>query len=149
MQQEPSTSLFHITIDFSQSHTFFPTIIEWVLLILFLAIAALYGRGFVRQVASGQRSLSLFRENYDKLRFYGTIVLTVIYFLAMDYVGETFFPNTGLGFLTMSIPFIFVLSALYAHGLDRRKLTIIGLNAIIMPCAAWFVLAHLFRITLP
>lgn len=149
MDQEPSTSLFRIAIDFDQSHTFFPTIIQWVLLILFLAIVAIYGRSFVRQVANGERSLALFHEHFDKLRFFGTIALTIVYFMAMDYVGSTFFPNTGLGFLTMSIPFIFVLSLLYAHDIGRRKLIVITLNAVIAPCVAWYILAYLFRITLP
>jgi hypothetical protein len=59
------------------------------------------------------------------------------------------FPNTGLGFLFVSIPFIFVLSLLYAHRVDRRKLVAISLNALIAPGVAWYVLAKLFNISLP
>ena len=66
----------------------------------------------------------------------------------MDYVGE-YFPNTGLGFLFTSVVFIFVLSLLYVHGLNRHKWLVLSLNALIAPSVAWFVLAHLFNITLP
>jgi hypothetical protein len=52
-----------------------------------------------------------------------------------------------LGFT--SIVFIFVLSLLYVHRVDRRKMLVLSLNAVISPSVAWFVLAHLFNITLP
>lgn len=82
------------------------------------------------------------------IRLPGTLVLTVAYFLLMDYVGA-FFPNMGFGFLFVSIPFIFCLSMLYVHDLDRKKLIAIVLNAIIAPSVAWLLLAKLFNITLP
>jgi hypothetical protein len=66
----------------------------------------------------------------------------------MDYVGE-FFPNTGLGFLIMSIPYMFLLSLLYAHHRNGRYLLKIVLNSVLAPIVAWYVLARLFSITLP
>lgn len=140
--------LFKIHIDFDQSHLFFPTIVEWVLLVLFAAIVLIYGPGYVRDVRAGRKTLPFRGGPFDKLRFFGTLVLTVVYFQSMDVVGG-FFPNEGLGFLFMSIPFMLVLSLLYVHGVTRRKLVIIGLNALIAPSIAWYTLENLFNISLP
>lgn len=141
-------SFFHITIDFKESHMFFPVIIMWVLLFLLALICIIYGRPYLSALRSGERSLSFSTSHIDKLRFIGTLVLTVAYFLSMDYVGD-FFPNTGLGFLFMSIPFMFLMSLLYVHDLNRRKFLILSLNALITPSLAWYILAKLFNITLP
>jgi hypothetical protein len=142
------SSLLKVQIDFKTSHTFFPTIVIWVLLFLLVLIFLFHGIPWLRDLRSGKRRLSLSLAHLDKLRFLGTLVLTIAYFLLMDYVGK-FFPNTGLGFLFVSIPFIFLLSLLYSHGVDRRKLLAIGLNALIAPSVAWYVLAKLFNISLP
>ena len=142
------SSLLKIHIDFQQSHTFFPTIVTWVMGMLLVAIFVVYGIPYIRSVSRGERKISFSMRNIDTFRLLGTLILTVIYFLSMDYVGG-FFPNTGLGFLFMSVPFMFLLSLLYVHGLNRMKLLIMSLNAIIAPGIAWLVLAKLFRITLP
>ena len=142
------SSLLKVHIDFKTSHSLFPTIVIWVLLFLLVLIFLVHGIPYLRDLRSGKRRLTLSLAHLDKLRFFGTLVLTVAYFLLMDYVGR-FFPNTGLGFLFVSIPFIFVLSLLYAHRVDRRKLVAISLNALIAPGVAWYVLAKLFNISLP
>jgi putative tricarboxylic transport membrane protein len=142
------SSLLKVHIDFKTSQTFFPTIVLWVLAFLLLLVFIVHGIPYLRDLRSGKRRLTLSLAHLDKLRFFGTLVLTVVYFLLMDYVGK-FFPNTGLGFLFVSIPFIFVLSLLYTHGIDRRKLIAIALNAVVAPGVAWYVLAKLFNISLP
>ena len=142
------SSLLKVHINFPESHTFFPTIVSWVMGLLLVAIFLIYGVPYLRSVSKGQRKISFSMKNIDTLRLLGTIVLTVVYFMSMDYVGR-FFPNTGLGFLLMSVPFMFLLSMLYVHGLNRIKFLIISLNAIIAPSIAWLVLAKMFRITLP
>ena len=142
------SNLLSIKIDFPQSHMFFPKIIMWLLLLLFVLIAILYGRQFVKDVREGRRSLKFFEENYDKIRLFGTIGAVIIYFILMDYVG-TLFPNTGLGFLLVSIPFMMSLSFLYVHDLSKKKTIIILLNSIIAPVSAWYILGNLFNITLP
>ena len=103
-----------------------------LLLLLFAAIVVIYGRAFYQDIRAGRRRLRFFEENYDRIRLFGTIVGVIIYFLLMDYVG-TLFPNTGLGFLLVSIPFIIFLSFLYVHDLNRRKTVIILLNSTIAP----------------
>ena len=47
----------------------------------------------------------------NKVRFFGTIAITVAYFLLMVPVGNLW-PNTGLGFLICSIPYVFLTGAL-------------------------------------
>ena len=120
----------------------------WFLLLQLVVIFILYGIPRFRDVLSGKRAAPFSAGRFDLLRFFGTIVLTIIYFLFMDHVGA-YFPNTGLGFLFTSVVFIFVLSLLYVHGLNRHKMLVLSLNALISPSAAWFVLAHLFNISLP
>jgi hypothetical protein len=142
------SSLFQISVNFNQSHLFFPKIVTVVLLLLLVVILLVHGIPYLRDVRNGKRTFSFSARQMDKLRFGGTIALTIAYFLSMDHVGK-FFPNMGLGFLFTSILFIFVLSLLYVHGLDRRKFLALSLNALIAPSLAWFVLAHLMNITLP
>ena len=122
------SELFTVTIDFKQSHLFFPYIIHWMLLIMVVLILVFQAPAYLRKVRAGRESLPFTRGPFDALRFTGTLVLTVIYFLAMPWVGE-FFPNTGLGFLIVSIPYMASLSLPY------------------LP--ACFALAKLFAITLP
>lgn len=142
------TQMFEVQIDFSQSHLVFPAITGWVLVALFAAIVVVHGPAFVRDIRSGKRSLTLGGGNLDKLRFFGTIALTIAYFQSMEVVG-TFFPNQGMGFLIMSMPVMFLFSLLYVHGLTARKLVAMGLNAVILPGLAWYFLEEVFRVSLP
>lgn len=142
------SSLFQVTVDFKESHLFFPTIVIWVLLILLGAIFLIYGLPKLRAFLKGEKKIQWSTQDFDKLRFFGTIILTTAYFISMDFVGG-FFPNMGYGFLLMSVPFIFLLSLLYLHEITRRKLVISLLNSVISPCIAWYVLAQMFNITLP
>jgi len=142
------SDLFKVSIVFEQSHLFFPRIIGWLLLIMFVMIVLFQGIPYLREVRRGTKVLPFTTGDFDSLRFFGTIVLTVVYFVSMDYVGD-FFPNTGLGFLFMSVPYMFALSWLYLHHRDRRRLLLMSVNAILAPIIAWYVLAQLFGITLP
>ena len=142
------SELLTVSIDFDQSHLFFPKIIHWVLLILFLLIVLFVGRSYLKEVLAGKKSLPFTEGGFDTFRFFGTVFLTILYFISMEYVGR-FFPNTGLGFLIMSVPYMFLLSLLYVHNRDRRHLFMITLNSGIAPVIAWYVLAQLFGITLP
>jgi hypothetical protein len=140
--------LFKVKIVFEQSHLFFPRIIHWLLLIMFLTIVVFQGIPYLREVRAGRKQLPFVGAPFDHLRFFGTIILTLAYFLLMPEVGD-YFPNTGLGFLLMSIPYILALSLLYLHQRDPRHLLMAVLNAVVAPTIAWYVLARLFNITLP
>ncbi len=141
-------SLFAVKIDFAESHTFFPTIVLWVMVFLLVLIFITNGIPYLRALSSGKKQLNFSVAHLDKFRLIGTLALTIVYFLLMEYVG-TLFPNTGYGFLIVSIPFLFLLSMLYVHDITRRKIVIILLNSSIAPGIAWFVLARMFNITLP
>jgi Tripartite tricarboxylate transporter TctB family len=145
---EQDSSLFRVTIDFDQSHLFFPSLIHWVLIILGLSIMLVHGREIVHTVKGWNESYRSGGMAIDRVRLFGTLGLVAAYFLLMSWVGQLF-PNTGMGFLLMSIPFMFLLSVLYVHDLNRRKLLFILANSIIAPLVAWYVLAQLFYITLP
>lgn len=140
--------MLEVSIDFGQSHLFFPKIVIGTLLVLLTMIVLVYGRGFYRDVRAGKRSLAFFNEHSDKFRLFATLALTVAYFLLMDWVGNLF-PNMGFGFLFVSMPFMFLMSLLYAHDICKKKLTAIAANALIAPLVAWYVLANLFNISLP
>lgn len=142
------SEMFAVTIDFKQSHLFFPSIIHWLLLILVVLILVLEAPAYFRAVRAGSKSLPFSKGPFDAPKFAGTLALTLAYFLAMPWVGD-FFPNTGLGFLIVSIPYMAALSLLYLHKRDRGHLLRLGLNAVVAPAVAWFVLAKLFAITLP
>ena len=82
---EQGTGIFSVAIDFDQSHLFFPGIIQWVLLILAVAIALVHGREFARNIRGA--SLLPDRDSFDVVRVLGTLGLVVLYFVSMNWVG--------------------------------------------------------------
>lgn len=141
-------SMFDVTIDFDQSHLFFPRIVTTILVGLLLVIVATRFRTIAPAVKRAGRVLVGSEGAFDHKRFFGTLVLTTAYFYLMGILSDVF-PNTGYSFLIMSVIFVFLLSLLYVDHLDRRLFVILVLNALIAPALAWYVLAELFRITLP
>jgi hypothetical protein len=136
-----------IKIDFEQSHLFFPRIMLVICLLLLLAIAVKFLPNKIREYRGGKK-ISFFIKDYDKLRFYGSLGLIVIYFKSMEIVGG-FFPNMGYGFLICSILFIFLVSLLFTGRTTRKKFIILSINSVVTPLTAWFVFGSLFNITLP
>ncbi|WP_319529959.1 tripartite tricarboxylate transporter TctB family protein [uncultured Cohaesibacter sp.] len=142
------SSLLKVTIDFDQSHLFFPNIIHWILAILAILIAISYGPKLLRKAKSKVDKSGEKAKKVDWLRLLGTLVITIVYFSLMESVGDIF-PNMGLGFLLTSIPFMFLLSMLYVHEPTRREFVTISLSSFISPLVAWYVLAQVFNISLP
>jgi putative tricarboxylic transport membrane protein len=142
------SSLLEVSVDFETSHLIFPTIILSLLGFLSLWIVIANRKLLIAKAKGEQGGFAFFKPGADKFRLFATLALVAVYFYLMDVVGQQF-PNTGYGFLFTSIPFIFLLSTVYAHQLDGKKLLIISLNAIIAPLCAWYVLGQLFSITLP
>ncbi|WP_170149991.1 tripartite tricarboxylate transporter TctB family protein [Kushneria sinocarnis] len=140
-------SLFDISVDFDQSHLFFPRLVSWALVIVFLLILITRARPILQALTDRSRGV-IFDRHTDRFRFAGTMVLLVSYFIAMQALGQLW-PYTGYGFLFGSMVFILLLSLLYLHERTRRNLSVIGLNAVIAPLMAWLILAGLFNITLP
>ena len=136
--------LTRVTIDFSTSHLVFPAIIGAVLLVLGLAIVAT--RWLQLAGAGGYWSGVLAAT--DKPRFFGTIALTLVYFLLMVPVGD-FWPNTGMGFLLCSIPYVALMGLLYLHEKTRALLLALGIVSLVAPLIVWWVFANVFFLTLP
>ncbi|OHZ01815.1 tripartite tricarboxylate transporter TctB family protein [Salinicola sp. MIT1003] len=141
-------SLLDVSIDFDQSHLFFPRIVTWILVILLAMIVITRYRLLVPGLKRAGRVLAGREGEFDHKRFFGTLALTTAYFYLMSVLSDVF-PNTGYSFLIMSVAFVFLLSLLYVDHLTRRLFVILVLNALIAPALAWYVLAQLFRITLP
>jgi len=137
-----------LSIDFDQSHLFFPHIVTWLLLGLLVLIVVLRGPGFVARLRANGVALLLPAPGFDHARFFGSLGLIVVYFVAMDFFSD-FAPNTGLSFLFTSIVFMAALSLLYVHGLTRRKLWLIAACSVGLPSIAWYAFTTFFNLTLP
>lgn len=145
---EKISDLFRVKIDFSRSHLLFPSIVEWVLVGLLITIVIMHGRELAAYWRTASPLARLKNWQFDKRRLLGCLALTPIYFLLMEPVGRIY-PNSGIGFLLTSCVYGFALSWLFVRDNSRRKMVLMGLNALITPTAVWFVFAHIFRITLP
>lgn len=141
-------SLFDVTIEFDQSHLFFPRIVTWTLLIMLGIIVIKEHKSIVPSLRKAGSAVFSRGGDFDRFRFFGTLVLMIAYIYLMDVVGSIF-PNTGYGFLFVSVPFIFLLSLLLVDKKSRRNILIITANAVLAPVLAWYVLSQLFNITLP
>lgn len=143
----------------SKSHWLVPPIIMGILAILLvIMVIERYfetkksGRPFIN--LSGYR---FFKENWDKLRLIGGLLLFVIYIKAMDFIG----------FLPASIICIFLFNVLFT-GIEDLKGAVIGMrektfyknsefksviNSVIISTVfavgVWFIFGQVFQITLP
>lgn len=133
-----------VSIDFETSHLVFPTIIAVVLALLGIAILIVNRRQIAGAVGYWGGVLSAM----DKTRFLGTVALTVVYFSLMTPVGYIW-PNTGLGFLICSIPYVFLTGLMFMHDRSARALLPVVMTALVAPTIAWWVFTDLFFLTLP
>lgn len=137
-------SLTKVTIDFDQSHLVFPTLIGCILLTLGLAIVVTRRQRIVTAGVYWRGILS----RMDKLRFFGTLALTVLYFSLMVPVGD-FWPNTGLGFLICSIPYVLATGLLFMHEWPAKQVAIMLAIAVLGPSLVWWLFTEIFFLTLP
>lgn len=136
--------LLKVTVDFQTSHLIFPTLIGAVLLLLGIAIAFTHRQAILNSGAMWSQTFA----RMDKIRFFGTIGLTIAYFLLMVPVGDMW-PNTGLGFLICSIPFVALIGLLYMHDRPLRSVAILLAVAVIAPTLIWWLFTYVFALTLP
>lgn len=142
------SELLKVTIDFDQSHLFFPAIIHWLLIFIVLLLAYTQWWPKFKQTKDKKPQSSANKPPRDALRLLGTLALTIAYFFAMPLVGEHF-PNTGLGFLFCSIPYVFLLSLIFLNDFKKKTLMTGTINALATPTLVWSILANLFNISLP
>lgn len=132
-----------INVVYSTQHWIFPTITIGVLVILGVLLIALEGRARVKAgkgffVKPGR----FFKENYDKVKFWGTIVLMFVYFFLLDKLGFTFW----------SMICLFLFNALFANK-EQMKNPRYHITSIIISVVACLLISivfgTLFAITLP
>ena len=133
-----------VTIDFEESHRVFPTIVGTILVLLGLAILIRDRKRIANAPTYWRRTFA----DMDRPRFFGTLVLTLAYFGLMVPVGNIW-PNTGLGFLICSIPFVFAIGVLYLHERTFSTIWPIAVLALISAPLAWWLFSYVFFLTLP
>lgn len=143
----------------SKSHWLVPPIIMGILAIL---IVIMLLQRYFETKKSGKpfinpSSFRFFKENWDKLRLIGGLLLFVVYIKAMDFIG----------FLAASIICIFLFNVLFT-GVEDLKIAVQGVkektfyknhgfksvaNSIIISTVfavgVWFIFGQVFQITLP
>lgn len=137
-------SLLQVTIDFERSHLVFPTIVAVVLGLLLLAIVI---RDRHRIAGAGAYWRGVLGD-MDRVRFFGTLGLTLLYFSLMVPVGNIW-PNTGRGFLFCSVPFVMAIGLLYMHERTVRKAIPLAVVAVVGPVFVWWLFTYPFFLTLP
>ncbi|OCX62250.1 hypothetical protein BFP70_14340 [Thioclava sp. SK-1] len=136
--------LTRVTINFDTSHLLFPTLIGCVLGLLALAIV-IRDR---KSVLNAHRHWAQVMRATDKPRFFGTLALTILYFSLMVPVGDIW-PNTGMGFLLCSIPFVALTGLLFMHDRSLKHALPMLIVSVVAPLIVWWLFTDLFYLTLP
>lgn len=132
---------FKVKIIHSQSHLIFPKIVIGILVILLIVLIV---QGIIKAKKEHKPLLSFknkkfFEENYDKIKFWGSIILFVLYILSLEI----------LGFLVASIVFITLFNVLYAGTKNKKSLFYSLLISVIASFVLWFLFGYVFNVTLP
>jgi hypothetical protein len=120
-----------------------PKILIGILIALGAVIFILEGRARVKKGGSFMPKMGkMFAENYDKVKFWGSIVLMAGYYFLLDKIG----------FTVCSIIFLILFNTLFA-GKDRMKDKKYHINSVIISVVACvlvsIVFGTVFAITLP
>lgn len=135
------SDFFKVKIVFSQSHLIMPKIILGILIILGVII-------FIQSLLKAKRenrpvidfkNKRFFEDNYDKVKFYGTIILLLLYVFSMNL----------LGFILSSIIFLSLFNVLFTGKKDIKSIVKSIIISIIETMVVWFVFGYIFEITLP
>lgn len=125
---------------YSTSHLFFPKIIITVLIVLGLWIII---PKIIKRIKNKQplfpKDRKIFVENYDKVKLFGSIILLVLYILALEWIG----------FVPASLIFIFLFNVLFTGTIEWKSLLVSGIITVVFVILTWLVFGVLFNITLP
>lgn len=128
-----------IDIKYDEYHIIFPKIIMGILILLLVLMLI---KALIKRLKDGsltQFKFKFFEENYDKLKFFGTIGLLLAYVFVLEMVG----------FIASSIVFMFLLTILLRGNFQRNTLVISLVNSVTTSVLVWFFFGYLFDITLP
>ncbi|WP_408010204.1 tripartite tricarboxylate transporter TctB family protein [Pseudalkalibacillus sp. A8] len=131
--------LVTVELKFSEYHTIFPKIMLTIL--IFLAVLMLL-LNIVKRIREGTLTalrFQFFVDNYDKLKFYGTLVLLIAYAFMLE----------PIGFLPASILFMFLISLLFIGNVKKKSIIVSLANSLATSFAIWYLFGQLFDITLP
>lgn len=132
-----------IDVVYSTQHWIMPRILITILVLLGAFIFVIEGRARMKKGGSFLPKMGkLFAENYDKIKFWGCIVLMAAYYFLLDKIG----------FTVCSIIFLILFNTLFA-GKDRMKDKKYHINSVIISVVACVLVSVLFgtvfAITLP
>lgn len=132
-----------INVVYSTQHWIMPKILIAILIGLGALIFILEGRDRVKKGGSFLPKLGkIFAENYDKVKFWGSIILMIGYYFLLDKIG----------FTVCSIIFLILFNTLFA-GMDRIKDKKYHINSVIISVVACvlvsIIFGTVFAITLP
>jgi len=136
--------LTKIKIDFATSHLIFPSLVGAILVALGISILFTERRNILASGAMWRETFA----NMDKLRFFGTLALTILYFSLMVPIGDVW-PNTGMGFLLCSVPFVLTIGLLFMHERTLRHMIPLLVVAVLAPVTIWWLFNDVFFLTLP
>ncbi|MDZ5782033.1 tripartite tricarboxylate transporter TctB family protein [Marinococcus luteus] len=132
-------AFFTMNMSFDEYHLIFPRIIISLLIILAVVIVIQKIIKMIRKKEKRSFSFRFFSENYDAMKFYGTLLLLLLYPLALGLIG----------FLPASILFMFAITVLYAGNFNKKTIIVSISNSLLASIAVWYVFGRLFEITLP
>ncbi|MDF2843792.1 MAG: conserved rane protein of unknown function [Herbinix sp.] len=133
--------LFKVKIVHSQSHLIFPKIVFGILIILLvvLIVQACIKAKKENKPLLRFKNKCFFVENYDKIKFWGSILLFILYILSLELIG----------FLLSSIIFITLFNVLFAGTRKIKSLISSLVISVIASFTLWFLFGYVFNVTLP
>ena len=133
--------LFKVKIVHSQSHLIFPKIVFGILIILLvvLIVQACIKAKKENKPLLQFKNKCFFVENYDKIKFWGSILLFILYILSLELIG----------FLLSSIIFITLFNVLFAGTRKIKSIISSLVISVIASFTLWFLFGYVFNVTLP
>lgn len=119
---------------------FFPKIIITILIVLGLFILI---PKIIKAIKSKEplipKGTRFFVENFDKVKLFGTLILLILYILALGRIG----------FVPAGLIFIFLFNVLFCGTLKWESLLTSAIITAVFVIGTWWVFGVLFNVTLP
>ena len=147
--------LFKVSYKYSNSHLVMPKIVIGVLILLGIILLIQRAKQCKKEGKPffAFKGYHFFVENYDKVKFWGSIILMAAYIYTMERIH----------FLPASLIFIFLFNILYDESINfkalfgktgepviRVKSLLISLGiSVVFSVAVWYLFGIVFNITLP
>lgn len=138
-----------VSFKFSTMHWFFPKIIMWIIAILFVILVIQRIKKCIKTKTPfiKIKGYHFFKPNYDKVKFWGAVIMIVAYFATLE----------PLGFLLSSCIFISLFALLFSEAIVgpngfkfqlKPALTSVAVG-VISSTFIYVLFYHIFNITLP